>query len=163
MLCLWWDWKGVLYYELLPESQTIHSNKYFSQLYQLKAALDKKHPELVNRKHVIFHQGNTGPCFFDDQAKTVTVWLGSSDSSTVFTIHRTFRFPLFQSSQNSLKWKKFQFSGKLKVTWNGSLLKKMRRWNCDIAWKMAGSSGTKWKICCSITFSVKMKNVSFFF
>ena len=32
MLCIWWDWKGVFYYELLPESQTINSNKYCSQL-----------------------------------------------------------------------------------------------------------------------------------
>ena len=56
MLCIWWDWKGVLYYELLPENQTINSNKYCSQLDQLKAALDEKRPELVNRKHIIFHQ-----------------------------------------------------------------------------------------------------------
>ena len=59
MLCMWWDWKGVLYYELLPENQTIHSNKYCSQLDQLKAALDKKRLELVNRKCIIFHQDNT--------------------------------------------------------------------------------------------------------
>ena len=49
------DWKGVLYYELLLENQMINSNKYCSQLDQLKAALDK-HSELVNRKCVIFYQ-----------------------------------------------------------------------------------------------------------
>ena len=58
MLCTWWDWKGVLYYELLLENQTINSNKYCSQLDQLKAALVEKRPELVNRKHIIFHQDN---------------------------------------------------------------------------------------------------------
>ena len=31
MLCIWWDWKGVLYYELLLENQTMNSNKYCSQ------------------------------------------------------------------------------------------------------------------------------------
>ena len=61
MLCIWWDWKGVLYYELLPENQTINSNKYCSQLDQLKATLYEKHPELVNRKHKIFHQDNARP------------------------------------------------------------------------------------------------------
>ena len=61
MLCLWWDWKGVLYYELLPEKQTINSNKCCSQLDQLKAALDKKRSELVNRKCTIFHQDNARP------------------------------------------------------------------------------------------------------
>ena len=38
MLCIWWNWKGVLSYELLPENQMINSNKYI-QLDQLKAAL----------------------------------------------------------------------------------------------------------------------------
>ena len=59
MFFIWWDWKGVLYYELLPENQMINSNEYCSQLDQLKAAPDEKHPELVNRKHVTFHQDNT--------------------------------------------------------------------------------------------------------
>ena len=55
MLCIGWDRKGVLYDELLPENQMINS-KYCSQLDQLKAALDEKRPELVNRKCIIFHQ-----------------------------------------------------------------------------------------------------------
>ena len=60
-LCIWWDWKGVLYYELLPENQMINSNKYCSRLDQLKAALDEKRPELANRIRIIFHQDNTRP------------------------------------------------------------------------------------------------------
>jgi len=38
-VCVWWDWKGVLYYELLLENQMINSNKYCSELGHLKAAL----------------------------------------------------------------------------------------------------------------------------
>ena len=55
MLCTWWNWKGVLYYEFLPENQRMVSNKYCSQLDQLKAALNEKCLELVNSKHIIFH------------------------------------------------------------------------------------------------------------
>ena len=58
MLCIWWDWKGVLYEKLFLENQTINSSKYCSQLDQLKAALNKKCPELVNSKHIIFYQHN---------------------------------------------------------------------------------------------------------
>jgi len=29
MLYIWWDWKGIVYYELLPHNQTINSDKYF--------------------------------------------------------------------------------------------------------------------------------------
>ena len=94
MLCIWWDWKGVLYYELLPENQTIDSNKYCSWLDQLKAALDEKHPELVNRKRIIFHQDNARPhVSLMTRQKLLTAWLGSSDSSAIFTRHCTYRFP----------------------------------------------------------------------
>ena len=58
MLCICWDWKGVLYYELLLENQMLNSNRYCSQPDQLKVVLDKKFPELVNRKRIIFHQDN---------------------------------------------------------------------------------------------------------
>ena len=38
------------------KNQMINSNKYCSQLGQLKAAFDEKHPVLVDRKCIIFHQ-----------------------------------------------------------------------------------------------------------
>ena len=60
VLCMWWDWKGVLCYEGLPENQAINSNKHQSQLDQLKAALDKKPPEMANRRCIISSQGNQG-------------------------------------------------------------------------------------------------------
>ena len=93
MLCIWWDWKRVLYYELLLENQMINSNKYCSQWDHLKAALNEKHLQLVNRKCLIFHKNNTRWHFSDDQSKTVTAWLGSSDSFTIFIRHCTFRCP----------------------------------------------------------------------
>ena len=55
MLCVWWDWKGILYYELLPQNQTINSDRYCSQLDQLDAAIKEKRPESANRKGVVFH------------------------------------------------------------------------------------------------------------
>ena len=57
MLCIWWDWKGVLYYELLLENQTINSNKYCSQLDQQKAVLSKKVSRISQQKTHI-HQDN---------------------------------------------------------------------------------------------------------
>ena len=41
VLCVWWDCKGILCYELLLGNQTINSNKNCSQLDQLRAALMK--------------------------------------------------------------------------------------------------------------------------
>ena len=50
VMYIWWDGKGVLYYEFLLANQMINY-KYCSQLKQWKAALNKNHLELVNRKH----------------------------------------------------------------------------------------------------------------
>jgi len=56
MMCIWWDCKGIMYYELLPQNQRINSEKYCSQLDRLKAAIDEKRLELSNCHGVVFHQ-----------------------------------------------------------------------------------------------------------
>jgi len=60
MLCVWWDWKGILYYELLPNNETTNSEKYCSQLNELKTTIEQKRPEIANQKGV-FHQDNMRP------------------------------------------------------------------------------------------------------
>jgi len=60
MFCVWWDWKRILYYELLPNNETINSEKYCSQLDELKTAIEQKRPEITNRKGV-FHRDNVWP------------------------------------------------------------------------------------------------------
>ena len=58
MLSVWWNWKGVVFFELLPRNQTINSNVCYPQINKLDVAVKEKQPELVNRKGVIFHHGN---------------------------------------------------------------------------------------------------------
>ena len=108
MLCIWWDWKGVLYYELLLENQMINSNKCCSQLGQLKAALDEKHLELVNRKCIIFHQdiARLHVSLMTRQKLLQLDWevltrLPYSPDTAPSDLH------LFRSLQNSLNGKKF--------------------------------------------------------
>lgn len=61
MLCIWWDCKGVVYFELLKHNETINSVKYCQQLDNLKKAIAEKRPELANRKGVVFHHDNARP------------------------------------------------------------------------------------------------------
>ncbi|XP_014471358.1 PREDICTED: histone-lysine N-methyltransferase SETMAR-like [Dinoponera quadriceps] len=61
LLYVWWDWKGIIHYELLPSGQTLNSDLYCQQLTRLKQAIDQKRPELANRKSVVFHQDNARP------------------------------------------------------------------------------------------------------
>ena len=99
-------------YELLPENQLINSNRYYFQLDQLKAARDKKLPELVSRKCIIFHQDNSRPHVpLMTRQKLLTASLESSDSSTVFTRHCTFRCPFISVFTKLPEWKIFQFPG----------------------------------------------------
>ncbi|GFV47592.1 histone-lysine N-methyltransferase SETMAR [Trichonephila clavipes] len=61
ILCIWWDWKGIIYYELLPLCQTLNSDIYCQQLECLKLVTEQKELELANRRGVVFHQDNTRP------------------------------------------------------------------------------------------------------
>ena len=58
MLSVWWDFKGILYFELLTRNQTINSNVYCRQIMKLDKEIKEKRPELATRKGVIFHQDN---------------------------------------------------------------------------------------------------------
>jgi len=103
MLCIWWDWKGIVYYEFLPHNQTINSDKYCSQLDRLKAAIDEKRPELANQKSR-FHQDKISR-LVAYSAKIDTTWLGCPTSLILFI--RSCTFHLFRSLQNSLNGKNF--------------------------------------------------------
>ena len=126
-LCIWWDWKGVLCYELLPENQTINSNNYCSQSDRLKAALDEKCLELVNRKRITFHQDNAR-LHVSLMTRQKLLQLGWE-----VLIHPLYSpdiapsdFNLFRSLQNSLNGKNFNPWKTVKGIWNSSLLKKIK-------------------------------------
>ncbi|XP_014615601.1 PREDICTED: histone-lysine N-methyltransferase SETMAR-like [Polistes canadensis] len=61
LLSIWWDWKGPMYFDLLPRNQTINSEDYCQKLDKMNAAVKEKRQELVNRKGVIFRQDNARP------------------------------------------------------------------------------------------------------
>ena len=61
MLSVWWDWKGVVFFELFPRNQTINSDVYCRQLNKFNTAVKGKRPDFVNRKGLIFHHDNATP------------------------------------------------------------------------------------------------------
>ena len=52
MLSVWWNFKGIVFFELLPNNATINSKVYCHQLDKLNDSLKQKRPELINRKGV---------------------------------------------------------------------------------------------------------------
>ena len=63
-LSVWWNWKSLVFFHLLPRNQTINSDVYCRQLNKLNAVVKEKRPELVNRKGIIFHHDNATPHTF---------------------------------------------------------------------------------------------------
>ena len=62
MLCIWWDEKGVLYYELLKPGETINGERHRTQLIRVKRAIAEKRPEYATRHEaIIFHHDNARP------------------------------------------------------------------------------------------------------
>jgi len=83
MLRVWWDWKGIVHYELLSFNQTINSELYCEQLQKLQQAIERKRPELIKERcHLPSRQRSTTH-IFDDSAKIARAWLGSFNASTV--------------------------------------------------------------------------------
>lgn len=57
MLCIWWDQKDVVYYELLQPGDSITGDRYRLQLIRLSRALREKRPEYEQRhdKVILLH------------------------------------------------------------------------------------------------------------
>ena len=53
MLCVWWDQKGVIYYELLKPGETVNTERYKQQLVDLNRSLLQKRPEYLKRQHKV--------------------------------------------------------------------------------------------------------------
>jgi histone-lysine N-methyltransferase SETMAR len=47
-LCVWWNYEGLIYYELVPDGCTINTEVYSQQLEKMYMVLLEKYPVLVN-------------------------------------------------------------------------------------------------------------------
>ena len=61
LLCVWWNFEGVIHFELVPNDRAINADLYCAQLDRMYVALSEKYPALVNRKRVLMIQDNAKP------------------------------------------------------------------------------------------------------
>ena len=61
MLCVWWDQKGEIYYELLKLGETVNTERYRQQMIDLNQALHEKRPEYQTRQHKVILLHDNAP------------------------------------------------------------------------------------------------------
>lgn len=61
MLCVWWNYEGIIHFEVVPGSQMINAEYYTHQLERMYEKLKQKYPALVNRKRALLQQDNAKP------------------------------------------------------------------------------------------------------
>ena len=89
MLCVWWDWNSL--WAVIVQSN-INSKLYCEQLQRLQQAIERKGPELINRRGVIFHHDNARPhTSLMTRQKLRELGSGSFNASTVKSWHSTLR------------------------------------------------------------------------
>lgn len=60
LLCVWWDWKGVVYHEWRMSDETTDPELYSQQLMSLRKAIRRERPELMD-SNVVYQHDNTRP------------------------------------------------------------------------------------------------------
>ena len=125
MLSVWCDFKGVVYFVLLPRNQTINSNVYFRQSMKLDKEIKEKRPELATLKGVILMASNWNWCLI---------------RRIVLTFHHPIIYHLFRSVQNHLNGKTFDsneavkheliqfFASKNQTFYESGIMKLTERW-----------------------------------
>lgn len=76
MLCIWWDQKGVVYYELLKPGETVNTARYRQQMINLNHALIEKRPEWARRHGKVILQHDNAPSHTAKQVKDTISALG---------------------------------------------------------------------------------------
>ena len=61
MLCVWWNFKGVIHWEFVPIGRTVDADLYSQQLERVHEILRPRYPALVNGNRVLLQQDKARP------------------------------------------------------------------------------------------------------
>lgn len=61
MLCVWWNFQGIIHYEFVPNGRAIDAVLYCEQVERVYDKLKEKYPALIRRKCALLQQDNAKP------------------------------------------------------------------------------------------------------
>ena len=61
MLCVFWNFEGVIHFELVPDGHSINADLFSPQLKKMYNKLRRKYPGLVNRQQALLQMDNARP------------------------------------------------------------------------------------------------------
>ena len=122
-----------------------------SKLDQMKASIDEKISELVNRKFIIFHQDNIRPCFLMTRQKLLQLGWEVLTHLLYLPDIAPLDFHLFWSLHNSLNKRTFKSIEDYKRSFG-----KMELWSCL---QSGRGNGAEWWTHCPIKFLMKMETM----
>jgi histone-lysine N-methyltransferase SETMAR len=110
MLCVWWNFEGVVHFELVPNGKAINAELYCQQLDRVYDKLAEKYPRMISRKRALFQQDNAKP----HTAKKTKAKFEELDGVEVLP-HPAYSpdcapsdYGLFRSMQHFLKGRRFE-------------------------------------------------------
>lgn len=147
MLCVWWDQKGIIYYELLRPGETVNTERYRLQMTNLNRALSEKRPEYERRQHKVILLHDNAPAHTSRPVKDTIQALGwetlshaayspdlaPSDYHLFASMGHALAEQRFTSYENVQEWLNNWFSSKEdQFFWRG-IHKLPERWEMCIA------------------------------
>ncbi|CAF1691162.1 unnamed protein product [Adineta ricciae] len=110
MLCVGWNFEGVLHFELVPDGRTVNAELYCQQLDRVYDKLKEKYPTLFRWKSALFQQDNAKP----HTAKTTKEKFDDLDEVEVLP-HPAYSsdaapsdYGLFRSMEHFLRGRRFE-------------------------------------------------------
>ena len=75
MLCVWWNFEGPVYWELVSQGRTVDGTLYAEQLQLVYDIVRRRYPALVNRKRLLLQLTTLHATGHEESARKLRPWM----------------------------------------------------------------------------------------